>query len=56
MVDNFSILLSHGLIAFALWRLLGRADLDRESGDRTAEPDSAATDEPKAIGWGERGA
>ena len=30
MVDNFAIVLTHGLIALALWRLLNRADLDTE--------------------------
>jgi hypothetical protein len=31
MIDNLSLLLSHGLILLALWRLLARADLDRET-------------------------
>ena len=30
MIDNFSILLSHGLIALAFWYLLQRDDLDAE--------------------------
>lgn len=30
MIDNFSILLSHALLALALWRLANRPDLDRE--------------------------
>ncbi len=30
MIDNFSILLSHGLLALAFWWLLSRDDLDRE--------------------------
>lgn len=30
MIDNFSLLLSHGLILIVLWRLLSRPDLDRE--------------------------
>jgi hypothetical protein len=30
MVDNFSILLSHILIALAFWRLSSREDLDHE--------------------------
>ncbi|WP_294266840.1 hypothetical protein [uncultured Sphingomonas sp.] len=33
MVDGFSILLTHGLMLFAAWRLLSRPDLDREDGD-----------------------
>lgn len=31
MIDTFSILLSHGLLLLALWRLLSRPDLDREA-------------------------
>lgn len=31
MVDNFAIALSHLLIAIAVWRLVWRADLDREA-------------------------
>ena len=34
MVDNFSILLTHGLMAIALWRLLHRDDLDHEVSPR----------------------
>ena len=34
MVDNFAILLTHGLLALALWRLLDRADLDHEVSER----------------------
>lgn len=30
MIDTFSLLLSHGLIALAFWRLLPRTDLDRD--------------------------
>lgn len=30
MIDNFSILLSHALFAFALWHLMNRPDLDVE--------------------------
>jgi hypothetical protein len=31
MIDNFSILLSHALLAFAIWRLMNRHDLDVEA-------------------------
>lgn len=31
MVDNFSIAISHLLIALAAWRLVWRADLDKEA-------------------------
>ena len=30
MIDNFSILLSHGLLMFAFWILIQRADTDVE--------------------------
>jgi hypothetical protein len=35
MVDNFSIALSHALIAIALWRLLHNDALDHEVSART---------------------
>lgn len=35
MIDNFSIGLTHVLMAIALWRLLHRDDLDREVSPRT---------------------
>ncbi|MEE9432734.1 MAG: hypothetical protein V3V15_00660 [Sphingorhabdus sp.] len=31
MIDNFSILLSHGLLALAFWYLLQRDDMDAEA-------------------------
>jgi hypothetical protein len=34
MIDTFALLVSHGLILLAAWRLSGRADLD----DDTAAP------------------
>jgi hypothetical protein len=40
MVDIFALTLSHGLLLFAVWKLLQRDDLDRE------EP--AAEDPPRA--------
>jgi len=39
MIDLFAIALSHGLIALAAWRLLGRDDLD-------ADPPADAQDRP----------
>ncbi len=30
MIDSFSILLAHGLLLLACWRLLNRPDLDSE--------------------------
>jgi len=32
MIDNFALGLTHGLLFLAAWRLLSRADLDREDG------------------------
>jgi hypothetical protein len=37
MIDNFALVLSHALMALAVWRLLQRADLDSDT--------SAASDE-----------
>jgi hypothetical protein len=31
MIDALSLLISHGVILLAAWRLLPRADLDRDS-------------------------
>jgi hypothetical protein len=33
MVDGFSILITHGLMLLAAWRLLSRPDLDCEDGE-----------------------
>ena len=32
MIDIFTLALTHGLIALALWRMLFRADLDLDEG------------------------
>lgn len=43
MIDTFSIVLSHGLLAIMVWRLLHRTDLDHEDNlpDMTnGKPDS----------------
>jgi len=40
MIDTFSILLSHGLLLVAFWRLLARPDLDDE--DAVSGPASPA--------------
>jgi hypothetical protein len=42
MIDAFSLLLSHGLIGLAVWRLLSRPDLDDEDAGATA---------PEQCGW-----
>lgn len=43
MIDNFSIVLSHGLLLLAFWLLTRRDDLDREP---PPEPDT----EPQGFG------
>lgn len=50
MIDNFSLGLTHGLMALAVWYLLRRPDLDREG---TAGDDTRA---PKRSKWGRRDA
>jgi hypothetical protein len=43
VIDNFSILLSHALLAFALWHLINRSDLDVEEPPATdTEPEGFA--------------
>ena len=32
MIDTFALALTHGLMLLAAWRLVSRADLDREQG------------------------
>lgn len=39
MIDHFSLALTHGLMLLAAWRLLSRADLDRDPA-----PEPPATD------------
>ena len=39
MIDNFALLVSHGLMMLAAWRLLSRADLNDEA---AAAPTPAA--------------
>jgi len=34
MIDNFALLVSHGLMLLAIWALLRRPDLDHEPGPR----------------------
>ena len=41
MVDYFSLAVTHGLLALAAWRLMRRADLDRDADPETCgEPAS----------------
>ena len=35
MIDNFALLLTHGLMALAAWRLLNRPDLDDDRASPT---------------------
>jgi hypothetical protein len=43
VIDNFSILLSHALLAFAFWRLMNRPELDLEEPPAPdAEPEGFA--------------
>jgi hypothetical protein len=41
MIDYFALALTHGLLALAAWRLLLRADLDREPADREGDIEAA---------------
>ncbi len=50
MIDNFSILLSHALLALALWFLSQRPDLDNEDPPvPDAEPEGFAKKRRKAA-------
>ncbi len=47
MIDILSLLISHGTILLAAWRLLSRADLDRDmepGGDADGQPDGVMPD------------
>jgi hypothetical protein len=49
MIDNFSILLSHGLLLLAFWLLSRRADLDVEAPpERDQEPQGFGTQRRKS--------
>jgi len=49
MIDNFSILLSHALLALAFWLLLNRPELDVEEPPvPDAEPEGFALKRPSA--------
>ena len=49
MIDNFSILLSHALLALAFWLLLNRPELDVEEPPAPdAEPPGFALKRPSA--------
>jgi hypothetical protein len=38
MIDSFALLLSHGLILLAAWRLVQRPDLDDDAAPSEARP------------------
>lgn len=40
MIDTLSLLISHGVILLAAWRLLSRGDLDRDAEDGGAGHDA----------------
>jgi hypothetical protein len=42
MIDMFSLMVSHGLILIACWRLLKRPDLDSERRRRQVDRDADA--------------
>ncbi len=44
MIDTLSLLISHGVILLAAWRLLSRPDLDRDIDTSPASPDGDAAD------------
>lgn len=44
MIDYFALALTHGLLALGAWRMLGRADLDREEAPRPEAAPAAAPD------------
>ena len=50
MIDNFSILLSHALLALALWLLTNRPDLDVEAPPPPdVEPEGFARRRPPVV-------
>lgn len=40
MIDTLSLLISHGAILLAAWRLIPRADLDRDPDPVAVSPES----------------
>ena len=48
MIDYFALALTHGLLLLGAWRMLGRADLDREAPvDPAAAPAVVPDAKPK---------
>lgn len=55
MIDNLSILLSHGLLLLAFWLLTKRDDLDSETPpEPDAEPEGFGAVKRKRIGQKDR--
>jgi len=50
MIDNFALLISHGLMLLAIWALLKRPDLDHEPGPL----DRDVRGRPRGVGAPER--
>ncbi len=48
MVDYFSLAITHGLLALAAWRLMLRADLDRDP-PVASDDDAGASDQAASI-------
>lgn len=38
MIDNFALVITHAVLALALWRLVQRDDLDRDPPEADAAP------------------
>ncbi len=53
MIDNLSLLISHGLILITCWRLLSRPDLDDEA---IEDPRDAFRRATRPAGQGDRDA
>lgn len=47
MIDYLTLALTHGLLAIALWRLLWRDDLDRDSGTAPVQRRAWVKGEPE---------
>jgi len=47
MVDYFALVLSHGILLIAFWRLMQRDDLDIEAPSAESTQDDAAEHEPE---------
>jgi hypothetical protein len=47
MVDYFALVLSHGILLIAFWRLMQRDDLDTEASRAESTQDFAAEQKPE---------